>query len=63
MFKGVIEGFYGRDWQRSERLMVFDWMAEAGMNAYIYGPKDDVHIRARWRGPYDASHLATLADL
>jgi protein O-GlcNAcase/histone acetyltransferase len=63
MFKGVIEGFYGRDWQRAERLMVFDWMAEAGMNGYIYGPKDDVHIRARWRTPYDASQLQSLADL
>ena len=63
MLTGVIEGFYGRDWRRDERLLVFDWMRDAGMNGYIYGPKDDVHIRARWRSPYGAEMLATLADL
>ncbi len=63
MLTGVIEGFYGRDWRRGERLMLFDWLQAGGMNAYIYGPKDDVHIRARWRSPYDALKLAALADL
>jgi hypothetical protein len=63
MLSGVIEGFYGRDWQRAERLAVFDWMQAAQMNTYIYGPKDDVHVRARWRTPYDAGMLATLTDL
>jgi protein O-GlcNAcase/histone acetyltransferase len=63
MLTGVIEGFYGRDWRREERLAVFDWTRAAGMNAYIYGPKDDVHVRARWRVPYDAGGMARLADL
>lgn len=63
MLKGVIEGFYGRDWRRDERLMVFDWIRDAGMNAYVYGPKDDIHIRARWRSLYGTDQLARLADL
>jgi hypothetical protein len=63
MLSGVIEGFYGRDWRRSERLAVFDWIRDAGMNTFIYGPKDDVHVRARWRTPYDPAMLAALADL
>jgi hypothetical protein len=63
MLTGVIEGFYGRDWRRDERLAVFDWTKAAGMGAYIYGPKDDVHVRARWRVPYDAAQMAKLADL
>lgn len=63
MLSGVIEGFYGRDWSRSERLCVFDWMRDAGMNTYIYGPKDDVHLRARWRTPYDDRMLTVLVDL
>lgn len=63
MLTGVIEGFYGRDWRRDERLAVFDWIAAAGMGAYVYGPKDDVHVRARWRVPYDDAGLARLADL
>lgn len=63
MLTGVIEGFYGRDWTRDAKLMVMDWLRDGGMNAYIYGPKDDVKIRARWRTPYDAAELAALADL
>jgi protein O-GlcNAcase/histone acetyltransferase len=63
MLTGVIEGFYGRDWRRDERLAVFDWTQAAGMNAYIYGPKDDVHVRARWRVPYGAVAMEMLSDL
>ncbi len=63
MFKGVIEGFYGRDWATAQKHMVMDWMRDAGMNAYIYGPKDDVNIRARWRSPYSPAQMADLAAL
>jgi protein O-GlcNAcase/histone acetyltransferase len=63
MLTGVIEGFYGRDWRRDERLTVFDWSRAAGLSAYIYGPKDDVHVRARWRVPYADDKLAALCDL
>jgi protein O-GlcNAcase/histone acetyltransferase len=63
MLTGVIEGFYGRDWTRDERVTVMDWVRAAGMGTYIYGPKDDVHVRARWRVPYDAAAMARLADL
>lgn len=63
MFKGVIEGFYGRDWATAQKHMVMDWMRDAGMNAYVYGPKDDVNIRARWRSPYAPAQMAALADL
>jgi hypothetical protein len=63
MLKGVIEGFYGRDWATAQKHMVMDWMQAAGMNAYIYGPKDDVNIRARWRSPYAPAQMADLAAL
>lgn len=63
MFSGVIEGFYGRDWTLPERLMVMGWMQAAGMDTYIHGPKDDVHVRARWRTPYAPAQLAALANL
>lgn len=63
MFSGVIEGFYGRDWTLAERLLIMGWMQEAGMDTYIYGPKDDVHVRARWRISYDKEKLAALAQL
>ena len=63
MLTGVIEGFYGREWSTAARLTTFDWIRSAGMNCYIYGPKDDVHVRARWRRPYGAEPLAGLQSL
>ncbi len=33
------------------------------MNVYVYGPKDDVKIRAAWREPYDADELKALTAL
>ena len=46
---GVIEGFYGQPWSRPERLELFDWMEIAHLNSYLYAPKDDLKLRARWR--------------
>lgn len=63
MLTGVIEGFYGRSWDRSERETMLGWIAESGMNTFIYGPKDDIHVRARWRHLYPEPALAELADL
>ena len=51
---GVIEGFYGRAWTAAQRIEMLDWIAAAGMNTFVYGPKDDIKIRARWRELYDA---------
>ncbi|MCP4386349.1 MAG: hypothetical protein GY798_33900 [Hyphomicrobiales bacterium] len=63
MLTGVIEGFYGRAWRPGQRLTMLDWVAEAGMNTFVYAPKDDIHVRARWRQPYDHAQLDTLAEL
>ena len=63
MLKGVIEGFYGRLWTRAERIEMMNWIQAAGMNLYIYAPKDDIKVRARWREPYDQAELARLEDL
>ncbi len=62
---GVIEGFYGRAWTAAQRLEMLHWIASAGMNTFVYGPKDDLKIRARWRELYDddeARALWSLAD-
>lgn len=63
MLNGVIEGFYGRGWTESERVSMLDWIQQAGMNTFVYGPKDDVHVRARWRENYSADMLSTLKRL
>jgi hypothetical protein len=60
---GVIEGFYGRAWTPAQRVEMLDWIAAAGMNTFVYGPKDDIKIRARWRELYDAGEAAGLKTL
>jgi protein O-GlcNAcase / histone acetyltransferase len=60
---GVIEGFYGQPWSRLERLELFDWMEIAHLNTYLYAPKDDLKLRARWREPYTADEIAALREL
>ena len=32
---------------------MLDWIADAGMNTFVYAPKDDIKMRARWRELYD----------
>lgn len=63
MLTGVIEGFYGRAWRQDQRFTMLDWIADAGMNTFVYAPKDDIHVRARWRQPYSAGQLEALAEL
>ena len=60
---GVIEGFYGRAWTPAQRVEMLDWIAAAGMNCFVYGPKDDIRIRARWRELYEAAELEDLSAL
>jgi hyaluronoglucosaminidase len=61
--RGVIEGFYGNPWTHAQRLELVDLLASLGMNAFVYGPKDDPLVRRRWRDPYDGDALARLAEL
>ena len=63
MITGVIEGFYGRAWHEDQRVTMLDWIGSAGMNTYIYAPKDDIHVRARWRQAYGAEQLEILTRL
>jgi beta-N-acetylglucosaminidase len=60
---GVIEGFYGRPWTMRQRLELFGWMQAWGMNTYMYGPKDDLKMRAAWRELYDEGELGDLKVL
>lgn len=60
---GVLEGFYGRAWSHPQRVEMLDWIANAGMNSFVYGPKDDIKIRARWRELYNAAEAAELQEL
>lgn len=60
---GVIEGFYGQPWSRAERIELFGWMRDGHLNTYLYAPKDDLKLRARWREPYTPDELNALREL
>lgn len=61
--RGIIEGFYGTPWTHAQRLDMIDFIAEIGMNTYVYGPKDDALLRREWRRLYGDAARAQLAEL
>ncbi|OIJ84601.1 beta-N-acetylglucosaminidase domain-containing protein [Streptomyces colonosanans] len=61
--RGVIEGFYGTPWSHKARLDQFDYYGEHKMNIYVYSPKDDAYLRAKWRDAYPADQLAQIKEL
>ncbi|MEI7744386.1 MAG: beta-N-acetylglucosaminidase domain-containing protein, partial [Chloroflexota bacterium] len=61
--RGVIEGFYGNPYTGEQRLALVDFLPGHGFNTFIYGPKDDPLVRARWREPYTGERLARLGTL
>ncbi|HXJ58856.1 MAG TPA: beta-N-acetylglucosaminidase domain-containing protein [Verrucomicrobiae bacterium] len=60
---GVIEGFYGAPWSAGERVELFDWMVNWGLNSYLYAPKDDLKQRLLWRELYGKAETAQFAEL
>ncbi len=60
---GVIEGFYGRPWTDTERRVLFGWLRHAGLNTYMYAPKDDLKHRVAWRERYSRDEIERLAAL
>nr|WP_203614209.1 beta-N-acetylglucosaminidase domain-containing protein [Streptomyces sp. SID13726] len=61
--RGVIEGFYGTPWTHAERLSQLDFYGRTKQNVYVYSPKDDDYLRARWRDEYPPAELAQLKEL
>ncbi len=61
--RGLIEGFYGPPWSWQVRQEVCRRLAEAGMDTYVYAPKDDPLHRAEWRTPYGEVELAAFEQL
>ena len=57
---GVVEGYYGRPWSGEARRDVIRFIGGRGMNAFVYGPKNDPFHRDRWRELYPAEGLADL---
>ncbi|WP_189540430.1 beta-N-acetylglucosaminidase domain-containing protein [Streptomyces gelaticus] len=61
--RGVIEGFYGTPWSHEARLDQLDYYGEHKMNIYVYSPKDDAYLRAKWRDAYPADQLDRIKEL
>ncbi|MFZ5721228.1 MAG: beta-N-acetylglucosaminidase domain-containing protein [Pseudomonadota bacterium] len=57
---GIIEGFFGRPYDWSERAEMVRALAPAGYSFYIYAPKADGYLRRRWREPYPDGALEAL---
>src|SRR5262245_13644235 len=58
--RGVVEGYYGRPWSGEARRDVIRFLADRGMNAFVYAPKNDPFHRDRWREPYPGDALVDL---
>jgi hyaluronoglucosaminidase len=61
--RGVIEGFYGPPYTFDQRRDLFRFLADAGLNTYVYAPKLDPLHRDRWREPYSAEFLKHFGEL
>ncbi|KAJ5835801.1 hypothetical protein N7447_001827 [Penicillium robsamsonii] len=61
--RGSIEGFYGVPWSHEARLEQFAYYGKHKMNTYVYTPKDDPLLRAKWRTLYSGDELTQLKEL
>lgn len=61
--RGSIEGFYGVPWSHQARLDQFAFYGKHKMNTYVYTPKDDPLLRAKWRTLYSGDELTQLKEL
>ncbi|HQP59335.1 MAG TPA: beta-N-acetylglucosaminidase domain-containing protein, partial [Petrotogaceae bacterium] len=62
-YKGIVEGFYGREWSHGERKDILSFMGKKGYNLYIYAPKTDPFHRVRWKDPYPYGYDKEFAEL
>ncbi len=54
---GVIEGFYRKPYSFSERCDLIKFLADIGLNTYVYAPKDDIYHRRHYERPYPVKAL------
>lgn len=57
---GIIEGFYGPPWTWAERRETVGFLAPHGYRFFLYAPKADALLRARWREPHPERETAEL---
>lgn len=60
--RGLVEGYYGNPYSKSDRMDLFEFFGRQKMNIYIYGPKDDVYHKGKWREPYPTALGNEIAE-
>lgn len=60
--RGMVEGYYGNPYSEEDRKDMFEFFGKQKMNTYIYGPKDDIYHRAKWRVEYPAEQAAKIKE-
>lgn len=61
--RGIVEGFYGKEWSWQERRDVVSFAGDIGYNLYIYAPKADLLHRENWREMYDETFIKEFSEL
>lgn len=61
MRTGIIEGFFGEPWAWEARHQALPFLAAEGLSLFLYAPKADRHLRARWDTPHDGPTTEALA--
>ena len=60
--RGMVEGYYGNPYSEEDRKDMFEFFGKQKMNTYIYGPKDDIYHRAKWRVEYPADQATKIKE-
>ncbi|WP_430811746.1 MULTISPECIES: beta-N-acetylglucosaminidase domain-containing protein [unclassified Carboxylicivirga] len=65
VYRGTVEGFYGKPWSHTNRLSQLRFYGEYKLNTYIYGPKDDPYhgFSDQWREPYPSEKALEIKEL
>jgi hyaluronoglucosaminidase len=61
-FCGIVEGFYGRQWDWLSRRSYADFLLQQELNTYLYCPKGDQYLRKEWRHDWPAAVTAELNE-
>lgn len=56
-FFGIIEGFYGRHYNFTQRCDLIRFLGELKLNTYVYAPKDDSYHRKEYHRLYPKEKL------
>lgn len=60
---GIVEGFFGPEWNKESRLSWAPFLKTYEGAFYIYAPKRDQHLRRAWRDEWSTSYIDELKTL